>query len=232
MTEADWFSCTNPNPMLDFIRSRATERLLRLFAAACCRTIWDLLADSRSRSAIEIAELAAEGLANGEELAGAMDRAREVVARSQGPYRTATDGRHYRIAAAARDVARSTAWSAASNTAWSVPEAAKPWEPTPPLSPDPHLALLAELLRDLFGNPFQPMAFDPEWRTPQVISVGEAAYAERILPAGTLERERLAILADALEDVGCTDAAILGHLRDPGAHVRGCVVVDLVLSKR
>jgi hypothetical protein len=40
------------------------------------------------------------------------------------------------------------------------------------------------------------------------------------------------ILADAMQDAGCEDAAILGHCRDPQqVHVRGCWVVDLVLGK-
>jgi hypothetical protein len=39
------------------------------------------------------------------------------------------------------------------------------------------------------------------------------------------------ILADALEDAGCSDAAILAHCRQPGEHVRGCWVVDLLLGK-
>ena len=39
------------------------------------------------------------------------------------------------------------------------------------------------------------------------------------------------ILADALEEAGCQDAAILSHCREQGTHVRGCWVVDLVLGK-
>jgi hypothetical protein len=39
------------------------------------------------------------------------------------------------------------------------------------------------------------------------------------------------VLADALEEAGCTDEDILGHLRDPGPHVRGCWVIDLLLDK-
>jgi len=40
------------------------------------------------------------------------------------------------------------------------------------------------------------------------------------------------VLADALEEAGCDDAAVLAHCRDPQApHVRGCWVVDLVLGK-
>jgi hypothetical protein len=44
--------------------------------------------------------------------------------------------------------------------------------------------------------------------------------------------DRLPILADALEEAGCTDADILAHCRQPGEHVRGCWVVDLVLGKK
>jgi hypothetical protein len=38
-------------------------------------------------------------------------------------------------------------------------------------------------------------------------------------------------MPDALEDAGCTDADLLGHLRGPGPHVLGCWAVDLVLEK-
>src|SRR5262249_4349761 len=36
---------------------------------------------------------------------------------------------------------------------------------------------------------------------------------ERSLPQGTLDTVRLAVLADALEEAGCTDAEVLGHCR-------------------
>jgi hypothetical protein len=61
--------------------------------------------------------------------------------------------------------------------------------------------------------------------------LAQAAYEDRHLPAGTLDDTRLLILADALEEAGCSDAAILGHLRGPGPHVRGCWVLDLILGK-
>ena len=60
---------------------------------------------------------------------------------------------------------------------------------------------------------------------------GQAAYEERELPAGTLDLARLAILADALEEAGCTNADILNHCRVPGVHVRGCWAVNLLLGK-
>jgi hypothetical protein len=43
--------------------------------------------------------------------------------------------------------------------------------------------------------------------------------------------DRLPILADALEEAGSTDLAILDHCRGPGPHFRGCWVVDLLLGK-
>jgi hypothetical protein len=87
------------------------------------------------------------------------------------------------------------------------------------------------LLREVFGNPFRPATITPAWRTPQVVALAQAAYEERELPAGTLDVTRLAVLADALEEVGCDPADLLSHLRGPGPHVRGCWAVDLILGK-
>jgi hypothetical protein len=39
------------------------------------------------------------------------------------------------------------------------------------------------------------------------------------------------VLADALEEAGCTDADILGHLRAAAPHARGCWAVDLLLGR-
>jgi hypothetical protein len=85
----------------------------------------------------------------------------------------------------------------------------------------------AELLRDLFGNPFRPLNLDPSWlswRDGTIPKLAEAIYDERAF-------DRLPILADALEDAGCTNEDILTHCRQPGEHVRGCWVVDLLLGK-
>ena len=92
----------------------------------------------------------------------------------------------------------------------------------------------AQLLRDVVGNPFRPVVLSPAWLTWSdgiVVRLARSAYDERKLPEGTLDNGRLAILADALEEAGCSDADILGHLRGPGPHVRGCWPVDLCLGK-
>jgi hypothetical protein len=80
------------------------------------------------------------------------------------------------------------------------------------------------LLRDVFGNPFRPVALDPRWRTPTAIALARAIYEGRAF-------DRLPILADALQEAGCEEADVLGHCRSDGPHVRGCWVADLVLGK-
>ena len=69
------------------------------------------------------------------------------------------------------------------------------------------------------------------WNDATVVRLAQAAYEERHLPAGTLDNGRLAVLADALEEAGCTDADLLSHLRGSGPHVRGCWPVDLCMGK-
>src|SRR5262249_3621549 len=76
--------------------------------------------------------------------------------------------------------------------------------------------------RDLFGNPLRPVTIDPAWQTPTALALAPAAYENRILPEGTLEPARLAILADALEEASCDNGELLNHCRQPGEHVRGC----------
>ncbi len=82
-------------------------------------------------------------------------------------------------------------------------------------------------LRDIFGNPFRPVILDSfwlAWNDGAIRKMAHSIYDDRAF-------DRLPLLADALEDAGCTDADILSHCRTPGEHVRGCWVVDLLLGK-
>jgi hypothetical protein len=120
---------------------------------------------------------------------------------------------------------------------------------------------LTSLIRDLFGNPFRgPSKYQgsltgwkprwfvgveravlgvarrsatrkSSWLTAVVKSLAQAVYDERHLPSGLFDNQRMAILADALEEAGCDNADILDHLRGGGDHVRGCWAVDLILAK-
>jgi hypothetical protein len=62
------------------------------------------------------------------------------------------------------------------------------------------------------------------WRTPTATQMAGGIEDEGTFAA-------LPILADALEDAGCTDQAILHHCRGPGPHVRGCWVIAALLAK-
>lgn len=64
MTEAEWQNCEDPRKMLEWLlhSEKASDRKLRLFACACGRRVWQLLKESDSRAAIEVAESYADGL--------------------------------------------------------------------------------------------------------------------------------------------------------------------------
>jgi hypothetical protein len=80
------------------------------------------------------------------------------------------------------------------------------------------------LLRDLFGNPFGPVALDPVCRTTAVITLASTIYEQCAFG-------RLGELADILKATCRMDPALLAHLRSPGPHVRGCHALDLILGK-
>jgi hypothetical protein len=80
---------------------------------------------------------------------------------------------------------------------------------------------ILSLIRDVYGSSFPPVALAPHWGAPGAAALARVIYQERAFG-------ELPILADALEEAGCTNAAILDHCRGPGPHVRGCWVVDLL----
>jgi hypothetical protein len=90
---------------------------------------------------------------------------------------------------------------------------------------DPYPDIVANITRCVFGNPFRPVIANPAWLTPTVVSLAEGIYADRAF-------DRLPILADALQDAGCSHEDILTHCRSDGPHCRGCWVVNLVLGKQ
>jgi hypothetical protein len=221
VTEDEWLKATKPVEMLKAARCRFRHRKLRLFAVACCRLVWHLLPDERSRRAVDVAERYVDDKAVDDDLrvaAGDAEAARREDYRARGKVRDC-------VSWAAVYVADHRAFHAAENVSWTAAAAVG----------EADYVTQAALVRDVLGNPFRPVTpLAPAvltWNGGTVRRLAEAAYAERELPSGHLLPDRLAVLADALEEAGCTDGELLGHLRGPGPQVRGCWALDLLLAK-
>ena len=219
MTESDWLTCTEPEMMLRHVRSRLSERKLRLFACACCRR--DMPTHPESRRALEVAERFAEGQASRSDLAQAW------LAASPKPVRFTAGGLAARDAArhtvdrtalvvavldAAMEVAYRSAWTAAGDrtggerlSAWDTGRAAE-------------RQAQADLIREIVGNPFRRIALPAQWPE-TVVSLAAAMYAG----------EKCAFaLHDALLEAGCGELA--EHFLQ-GQHPRGCWAMDVMLGK-
>ena len=211
MTEAEWVSCTDPQPMLEHLRDRAGVRKFRLFALGCARRAGK--AGRRpARHVLWVAERFADGLTRGperEEAARWARRARDPVCNVA----------LFALLRRPQDAVRAALLAVAANRGDDQAER----------------AARCRLIRCVFGNPFRPPpALAPEvlaWDGGAVVNLARQAYEERQLPSGELDPVRLAVLADALEEAGCADDTILGHLRGPGPHARGCWVLDRLLGK-
>jgi hypothetical protein len=211
MTEQEWLECADPQKMLEFLRGKASERKLRLFACAWCRSVWDLLVEDLFRAAVEAAERFADGLASRKDLAAAKKASGAAL---EGHGLAGVSGPAYCALACAWSTTRTPVASATLYPMWVFTEEAQ-------------RKLQASILRDLFGNPFRPVAVNPTWlawNRGTVVKLAQDIYDQR-------DFDRLPILADALEEAGCTDADILTHCRGPGPHVRGCWPVDLALAR-
>jgi hypothetical protein len=170
---------------------------------------------------IEIAEQSAEGvLADPTDLALAQETAERLF------------GWEHWLGYALLSTARASAWEAADQTMLGVDMCIADELPPAAESTQPRLAerldepsYEAGLLRCSFGPlPFRSILFQPSWRTTTIMRLAEGIYEARDFGG-------LPILADALEDVGCTNADILNHCRQPSEHVRGCWVLDLVSNR-
>jgi hypothetical protein len=222
MTESEWLTCTDPDRMLVFIQGKSSERKLRLFTIGCCRFVWEQITDEGWREAIHKAECYADGLLAKEEfdqLASPLfsqfhDRGYDGMRASEGGIPVELQ-----------------AWAISICTVFKARQHLVTWRWATRLL-GPHQTVL---FRDIFGPlHFRPVTISPTvlaWNDGLVIRLAQTAYEERHLPSGTLDNGRLAVLADALEEAGCTDAEILGHLRGPEPHVRGCWPIDLCLGK-
>jgi hypothetical protein len=233
MTEVEWLKSNDPEGMIAALGRKASKRKRRLFGCACCRRIWPLLTDERSRTAVTVAEGFADGLASGRDLVDAETAAkiaeRDADWRPNGWRRTAASASACATSKHAADAVKAwryvswvVEWKRAADR--NVTPEDKDFHRILKEAEDEELAEQTPLLRCIFGNPFRPVLVGPSWLTSTVVAIAEGIYADRAF-------DRLPILADALEDAGCDHADILAHCRGTGPHARGCWVVDLLLGK-
>jgi hypothetical protein len=198
--------------MLEFVRGKASDRKLRLFALAFVRRMYPL-PDKRSKRIWATVERYVDGLADPAQLRVAWASARWAANVATRQTDDETEGVRWLLAALAEE-----------SPSWVIRGI---YVPASPAERESHEAIQCRILCDLFGNPFRPVAITPAvpiWNDGTVSKLAQAIYDRRAF-------DRLSILADALEEAGCTDADILNHCRQPGEHVRGCWVVDLLLGK-
>jgi hypothetical protein len=193
-----------------------SSRKLRLFGCACVRRYWHLLTDDRSRRAVEMVERFVDDFSAFSQLDATRPGARQAVFNNG--YGFPTNSPEARAARAAF-AACSPSIRDAARAGW---EMTKTFRGTMPTTFT--LQAYCPLLRDLFGNLFRPVVLDPAWRVSAAVALAQAMYEDRRF-------DGMPILADALEEAGCTEEAILKHCRAGGEHVRGCWVVDLILDK-
>ena len=246
MTEQEWLEADSPEPLLAFLEREAvtlvdrvppehretmrrhliilaSERKRRLLGCAFARQVWPLLADERSRHAVEVAERFADGTADDGELGAAVTDATQArdearIDRRAGDRTTAQAARS--AATAAMMAARFDIRAAADECAVVGMTASL----FPTLGDAEREQ--AALVRDIVGNPFRPPVIEPSWLSwngGAAVALARTIYEERRF-------EDMPVLADALEEAGCRDEEVLGHLRGPGPHARGCLVIDLMFK--
>jgi len=229
MTEAEWLACEDPIDMLRFvkqwrtIRKQVKQRKQKLFAIACCRRLWSLIDDERTRRGIEVVERFTDGQATSEELSTAETEANAAWLKNAGD-----DISLACLQLFGKDVNGMHASTSTLSAAFRQQQT-KTSEPSEPLAGrqrgacPPEERAQCALIRDIFGNPFRPVTFSQEWRTETAVALARTMYESR-------EFSAMPILADALQDAGCDSDEVLNHCRSDGPHVRGCWVCDLVLG--
>ena len=214
MTEAHWNELAFPIPLLNFLRldRRLMPRKSRLFACGCARLVWPNLAEAEIRFTVETAERFIENQESAIGLEIAHRIARDTYDNNPGD-RVLEFGFHISEATINETLIASITFE----LLLTMSEAPR----------DLGIATvnrrLASLVREVFPHSDRP--FELSWRTVAVHDLASGMYESRDFSA-------MPILADALEEAGCHNAAVLRHCRDSNhEHIRGCWVLDLILGK-
>jgi hypothetical protein len=221
MTEEKWLAAVEPYALIYHPKCR-NDRKRRLFSCACARRLLHHLTDTRFADVVAGCEAFADGACDWKSVLAHRKTLR--TAAKDLPAETLEHQHHAVSAVAALTAKEFMSFKMASESASHAVGALM--RPRFMEGCAAERLEQARLARDIFGNPFRPVAFADEWRTSTAVAVAQQMYDSRDFGA-------MPILADALQDAGCEDDAILSHCRGAKqAHVRGCWVVDLVLGKK
>jgi hypothetical protein len=195
--------------MLEFLRGRMSDRKLRLFACGVVRGHYSL-EDARSRGVVEVAERFADGVATEQERKTAQEQAGHTI------YPDCSDVNCVALYSVEKgEELLANLVGVARIETGRLGSSVQLWKN------------MGDLLLDIFGNPFHPAQIDPawlRWHEGLLVSMARQMYESR-------DFTHMPILTDALEEASCNNADILIHCRQPGEHVRGCWIVDLLLGK-
>ncbi len=217
MTEAEWLTCDDPLEMFwQVVRPmKSSRRQLDLFCVACVRLVWHLLDQPALRLPFDWLEVHP-----GERVRPPGGNMRDLF---QGPARVLYEWR-YR-----RDLGLNTFAVHIAHDLWAdffdyaFDNLGKQSTYDLSVLRDDPSTFLPAVMREIFGNPFRLIAFDPKRRMTTAVALAQRMYESR-------DFAPMPILADALQEAGCDNPDVLAHCRGSGPHVRGCWVVDLVLG--
>jgi hypothetical protein len=244
VNEAEWLAAVDPQPMLDFLTQNDNDPRLRLFACACVRRIWHLLPDDRCKAAVEAAErdpgAKAYPPAVRASVLGVLPGVRLTQVPGQDQPGEWAQGARMMATTAAFAVlhqgpmlgfasgARWAAAGASTSAAGAVTSAARAAGSAGERETKAERAAQSRLLRDIVFNPFSlPPAVEAAWLAHNGGAVPKLARAIRDERA----YDRLPLLADALEDAGCSDVDLLGHCRSGAEHALGCWAVEMLRGR-
>ena len=195
MTEAEWLDCKSIPDMLHFLRydAPADPGRARKYRLFACGLVRRI--DDLDDDSLAAVALA-ERIADKNLIDHKLDATELQIARNSG------------LQGIARKLLLQSPRFAATDVAYSLFH----FEP-----------MLFSLLRDVMGNPFRPARFEPNWRTPEVLTLARDIYQDRAF-------DRLPSLATALAKAGCDDETMLKHCHAATPHMRGCWLVDLALG--
>ena len=231
MTERDWlFHCKQPLSMLDRVVRGTSTRKLQLISSAACGLLNDLRTRPDLWHAVEVLARYADGSASEHEFVEARANVTKLELSDTGD----------------------ATWEAVDASLYSVPQVGTRYvlgrvvsrltdaavDGQHRVASDRAKVRVCDILREVIGNPFRDYLAVPSWQGGGVIQPdgrtvlftdAVKGLADAVHVTGDFGR--LPILADALEEAGVTDEALLAHCRDGGPHLRGCWALDVVRGR-